>query len=147
MIKHKTITINTTKNTEFVDISDSVADFVKESGIKNGIVNVQIMHTTAGLLVNENEPLLFKDLASHFERISPEGIGYHHDNIVVRTVNVCHDECANGHAHCRACHLAANVAINLIDGKLQLGQWQRVLFVELDRARERRYQIMVVGEQ
>ncbi|HBT80619.1 MAG TPA: secondary thiamine-phosphate synthase enzyme, partial [Candidatus Yanofskybacteria bacterium] len=102
--------------------------------------------TSAALLVNENEPLLLKDLATHFDKLSPKTIEYNHDNMTVRTVNVCEGECANGYAHCRAAHLMSNVTMNIIDGKLQLGQWQRILFAELDRPRTRTIQLMIVGE-
>lgn len=62
-----------------------------------------------------------------------------------RTVNVCPKECINGHAHCKAIHLLVNIALNLVNGEMQLGQWQRVFLVELDRTRERKVQIQILG--
>ncbi len=146
MIKNKTIEFKTEKDTQFIDITDEVQKFIDESGVKDGLVNVQTLHTTTGMLVNESEPLLWGDFEKHFEKIAEKGIGYGHDDMNIRTINVCDDECANAHAHCRACHLMSNVSLNIIDGKLQLGRWQRVLFVELDRPRARSYQMMVMGE-
>ena len=146
MTKNKTIEFKTEKDTQFIDVTDAVTDFIRESGIKDGLVNVQTMHTTTGMLVNENEPLLWKDFEKHFEGVAKKGAGYGHDDMNIRTVNVCDDECANAHAHCRASHLMSNVTLNIIDGKLQLGRWQRILFVELDRPRDRSYQMMVIGE-
>jgi len=64
----------------------------------------------------------------------------------VRTENMCDGECANGHAHCKSMHLPTSVTLNIADGQLVLGMWQRVLFVELDRARPRSIHVTVLGE-
>lgn len=145
-IKHKILEYHTAHEFHFVDVSDEVMRFVRESGIKNGMVNVQTLHTTAGVLINENEPLLLEDLKEHLEEVASKTKAYRHDNMDIRTVNVCDDECANGHAHCKASHLCANATLNVINGKLQLGEWQRILFVELDRSRKRKLQVLVMGE-
>ena len=146
MIKNKTVEFKTEKDTQFIDITDEVNKFISKSGVKNGLVNIQTLHTTTGVLVNENEPLLWGDFEKHFDKIAEKGAGYGHDDMNIRTVNVCDDECANAHSHCRASHLMINVTINIIDGKLQLGRWQRIMFVELDRPRNRSYQMLVIGE-
>jgi len=131
---------------DFIQITDEVRSFVKESGIKDGLVNVQILHTTAGLILNENEPLLIEDLKNHLKEIAPLGLPYNHDDFSKRTVNLCDDECANGHSHCKAIHLPVNITLNIINGELQLGQWQRIMLLELDRPRKRKVQIFVMGE-
>jgi secondary thiamine-phosphate synthase enzyme len=131
---------------EITDITDDVLLFVKESEIKNGLVNVQTMHTTAMIILNENEPLLLEDIKKNLEKTASSQESYNHDNFDIRTVNMCNDECQNGHSHCKAIYLSPNVTLNLINGETQLGQWQRVLFIELDRARDRRYQIQIIGE-
>jgi thiamine phosphate synthase YjbQ (UPF0047 family) len=82
----------------------------------------------------------------HLERIASKDIRYKHDDFSIRTVNVCDGECANGHAHCKAAHLSANATLNVVGGRLQLGQWQRILFIELDRSRPRQVQLLVLGE-
>ncbi len=143
---HHTLSYSTGGGLEFRDVSDEILKLVEKSGIRNGLVNIQTLHTTAGLLLNENEPLLLNDLKKHLEKIASEADVYEHDDFNVRTVNMCDGECANGHAHLKASHLAATATLNLIDGKLQLGQWQRILFVELDRARERDLQVLILGE-
>lgn len=145
-VKNKTIKIETEEKLQFFDITDRVENFVEKSGIENGLVNVQTMHTTATLIMNENEPLLLEDIKESLSEAAPEDEKYNHDNFEIRTVNMCDDECANGHAHCKAIYLTPSNTINLFDGKLQLGTWQRVLFVELDRARPRKIQIQIIGE-
>ena len=145
-ILHKVLEYHTKDEFEFIDVSDDIAGFVDGSGIRNGIVNIQTLHTTAGVLVNENEPLLLEDIKQHLEELSSKKKGYRHDDFTVRTVNMCDDECANGHAHCKASHLCATATLNIVNGKMQLGQWQRVLFVELDRSRNRKLQVLALGE-
>ena len=64
----------------------------------------------------------------------------------VRTVNLTPDERANGHAHCRALLLTPSVCLNVVDGQLQLGRWQRVFFVDLDGPRSRESRCSILGE-
>jgi len=145
-IKNKKFHYQTEKGLDFVDITDEIEEFVKKSDIKNGLINIQTMHTTAMLVFNENEPLLIKDMKKHLSKIAPDSLTYNHDNFEVRTVNMCEGECANGHSHCKALHFLANITLNLIDGRMQKGRWQRVFLIELDRKRKRKVQVQVIGE-
>lgn len=145
-IKNKTFEYKTKKEADHIDITEKVEKFVKESKIKDGLVNIQSLHTTMAVIVNENEPLLIKDLEKFLENLSSNKCDYNHDNFEIRTVNMCDDECANGHSHCKAVVLPTSVTMNLIDGKLQLGQWQRIFIRELDRPRPRKVQIQIIGE-
>jgi secondary thiamine-phosphate synthase enzyme len=131
---------------QFIDVTDDIISFVEGSGIKNGIVNIQIMHTSSALILNENEPLLLKDIKERLDKIAPMNDDYSHDNFEIRTVNMCDDECANGHSHCKAIGLPSTITLNLIEGKMQLGQWQKIMFLELDCSRTRYYQVLVLGE-
>ncbi|MDP3996012.1 MAG: secondary thiamine-phosphate synthase enzyme YjbQ [bacterium] len=145
-VSNKTIELQTKEELEFIDITDRVTAFVEESQIKEGLVNVQTFHTTGAIVVNENEPLLIEDFKSHLENFASRNTNYKHNDFSVRTVNMCPDECANGHAHCRAIHLPITATLNLINGKVRLGQWQRIFFVELDKSRKRKFQIQILGE-
>ena len=144
--KNKTIEIDSKEGLEIIDITDQVIAFVQESEIQNGLVNIQTQHTTATVFVQENEPLLLKDIRKFLERIVPQNINYNHDDFAQRTVNLCADECRNGHSHCKALNLPTSVTLNLIDNKVQLGTWQKILFIELDRSRDRKIQIQILGE-
>lgn len=141
-----TIPIKTKGEFDIIDMTEKIKDFINQTGIKNGLVNIQSLHTTTAFIFNENEPLLLKDFKSHLEKLSPKNIKYNHDNLEERTINLCDDECINGHSHCKAILLPANICLNLIEGKLQLGTWQKIMFIELDRARQRKIQIQVIGE-
>lgn len=145
-IINKILALNTKKEFDFIDITEAVETFLKESQINNGLVNVQTMHTTCPLLLNENEPCLLQDFQNHLAGLSPKELPYIHNDFTVRTVNVCDGECKNGHSHCLALHFPSNLSLNVIDGKLQLGQWQRIFAVELDKPRPRQIQIQIMGE-
>ena len=142
---NKTLEFKTKGLFDFIDITNQIKDFVKESKIKDGFINIQILHTSAALIVNENEPLLLEDFKKNLEMAASQNIEYQHDDLSKRKVNVCPEECINGHSHCKAIHLLVNTTLNLIDGKLQLGQWQRVFLVELDKPRKRKVQIQILG--
>lgn len=145
IIKNKTVEFQTKDSLEFIDITEKIEEFIAQSKAKDGIVNVQILHTSAALIVNENEPLLIEDFKKNIENIALSAEKYKHDNLNERTVNVCDRECINGHSHCKAIHLLASATLNIIGEKLQLGQWQRVFLVELDRPRNRRIQIQIIA--
>lgn len=132
---------------DFLDLTDRVESFLKKCRVSQGLVNVQSKHTSAAVYVNENEPLLIKDFRQNWEKLfSPRG-RYNHDNFEIRTVNMCQGECQNGHSHCNAVLLDTSVTLNIIKGKLDFGRWQRIFFVELDRARPRQVSLLVMGEQ
>jgi len=141
-----TIRVKTQLPTDFIDLTDRVQAFVSGSGLQSGLVNLQSLHTTVAIAVNENEPLLLTDFATCLERMSPAQADYRHDDLSVRTVNLTADERINGHAHCRALMLAPAACLNVIDGKLKLGTWQRVFLVELDGPRDRELSVLMLGE-
>lgn len=142
----KTLELESKGELEIIDITKTVKSFVKETDVKNGLANIQTLHTTATVFVNENEPLLWQDLKNHLNKLASREQEYNHDDFQRRTVNVCEDECANGHSHCRAINLPVNISLNILNNELQLGQWQRILFIELDRPRKRKIQIQILGE-
>jgi len=146
IIANTTISLETKESFDIIDITEKIKKFVQESKIEKGLVNIQSMHTTATVFVNENEPELFKDFKNHLEKLAPKNDKYHHDNFDIRTVNMCEDECANGHSHCKAIHFPTSVCLNIISNELQLGTWQRILFIELDDKRKRKVGVQVIGE-
>ena len=142
---HTTFRIQTEHPTQFIDITADLEAFVADSGIEWGLLNVQSLHTTAAIVVNEHEPLLVGDMAALLERLAPVDAVYRHDNITLRTVNCVIGEPPNGHSHCRALLLGSTAALNVIDGQLQLGRWQRVFLVELDGPRARDISLLLLG--
>jgi secondary thiamine-phosphate synthase enzyme len=130
------------------DITEEVQEVVRESGIQDGVCAVYSPHTTCSVRVNEWERGFLEDFAVLLKRLVPSEHYYAHDDWDRRTENVCEEdmEVGNGHAHCMSMLLGpAGESIPVRDGELALGQWQRVLFLELDRARDRRWLVQVVG--
>jgi secondary thiamine-phosphate synthase enzyme len=144
--RHTTIRVATERPTQFIDITDRIRSLVADSRIRIGVVNVQSLHTTTAVVVNEHEPLLLTDFAAALERTAPFDAAYRHDDATIRTVNLMPDERANGHAHCRALFLSPSASLNIVGGSLQLGRWQRVFFVELDGPRTRELSVVLCGE-
>jgi secondary thiamine-phosphate synthase enzyme len=130
---------------EFIDITDEVAAAVEASGIQDGTVTVFSRHTTAAVKINENEPLLLRDMARFLEASAPREAEYRHNDFVIRTANMTDDECPNGHSHCQHLLLGASETIPVMGGRLGLGRWQSIFLVELDRPREREVVVQVLG--
>lgn len=121
------ITISTKKKYEMVDINDKVQQIVAKSGVKNGICNVFCKHATGAIVINENYDLnVCDDVLSALNKIVPEGI-WKHDSVD-----------GNGAAHIKAAILGPGETIAVNDGKLELGRWQSIMFVELDGPRSQR---------
>jgi secondary thiamine-phosphate synthase enzyme len=142
--RHTRIRVTTRRPTEFIDLTDHLETFVAGTGGGSGILNVQTLHTTTAILVNEHEPLLLADFQRLLESAAPVEARYRHDDTAARTVNVTDGERPNGHAHCRALLLPTSVTLNVANGELLLGRWQRVFFVELDGPREREISVFLI---
>ena len=131
--------------TEFVDITDRLREEVRRSGLQIGRLHLQSLHTTVGLAINENEPLLIRDFQSLLERLAPSGAGYQHDDFA-RRLDVALDEPVNGHAHCRQILLTGFATVLVEKGELVLGRWQSVFAVELDGPRHRELALQLDGD-
>ena len=143
---HAKFHFKTKHSTEFIDLTALLEQVVAEADLRSGILNVQSLHTTTSVVVNEHEPLLLADFQTFLQTIAPSDGQYRHDDTTARTVNLTDAERPNGHAHCRALLLPTSVCINVASGRMMLGQWQRVFLVELDGPRERHISVTVLGE-
>ncbi len=141
----KRLRFETRHATEFVDITDRLRDEVRRAGMRIGRIHLQSLHTTLGLAVNENEPLLLRDFKSLLERLAPANAGYEHDDFA-RRFDIALDEPVNGHAHCRQLLLTGFATLLVEEGELVLGQWQSVFAVELDGPRHRQLAIQLDGD-
>jgi secondary thiamine-phosphate synthase enzyme len=130
-----------------LDVTEDVTDLVRTSGVKEGSVLVFSPHTTCCVMVAAPGDATVAALQDAMERIAPVSAYYAHDDLAVRTENLVEDESANAPAH--IFHVIAGRAsecIPVTDGGLRLGDGQRILFVELDCSRPRRYCVQVLGE-
>ncbi|MDW7731043.1 MAG: secondary thiamine-phosphate synthase enzyme YjbQ [Methanolobus sp.] len=130
---------DTNGNTDIIDITPDVSGIVASSGVRDGIVMVFAPGSTAAITTIEYEPGLVSDLQETLERLVPEGINYRHNER-------WHD--GNGHSHIRASLLGQSESFPLLNGNIQLGTWQQIIFVDLDnRPRSRKVLVQIYGEK
>ncbi|MEM2331903.1 MAG: secondary thiamine-phosphate synthase enzyme YjbQ [Nitrososphaerota archaeon] len=132
------INVKTYGEGDLVDLNGKLEEQVKKSGVREGIVHVFVVGSTAALTTIEYEEGLKEDLFNILERIAPRDIDYKHH---LRWGDY------NGHSHARASIIGPSISIPIGDGKLLLGTWQQVVLVELDtRPRFRKIITMIIGE-
>lgn len=145
MISARRLDVPTSRATEFVDITARLQDMISAAGLREGRLHLQSLHTTLGLTVNENEPLLLGDLQAMLERVAPRAHTYEHDDLA-RRAGVPPGEPRNGHAHCRHLLLQPGCTLLVEAGRLVLGRWQSVFAVELDGPRRRQLALHMEGD-
>lgn len=126
----------TQKRHELVRITDTVAQLVKKSGIKEGMVLVSAMHITAGVFVNDNEEGLFDDIWAWLEHLAPAKPDYRHHETGED----------NADAHLKSLLVHHQVIVPVTKGLLDLGTWQQVFYAEFDGQRRKRVIVKVMGE-
>ena len=138
MVSTYTISLNTKGFSDVIDISDSVVRVTKQSEIQNGLVNVFCSGSTGGITTIEYESGVINDLKRAMEKIAPSDIPYEHDK---RWGD------GNGFSHVRAALMKPSITIPLVRGKLKLGEWQQIVFIDFDnRVRDRKILVQVMGE-
>lgn len=134
----KKIKLNTKGDTDIVNITEAVTAELTKTGLNSGIVTVFVSGSTGGLTTVEYEPGLVQDLKTFFEKIAPKAGSYEHN---MRW----HD--GNGYAHVRASLLGPSISVPFIDGEMQLGTWQQIIFIDFDnRPRSRELIVQIIGE-
>ena len=134
-------TLESTARTEIADITALVTSAIRPFAVSTGIALVNTLHTTCALFINEFQSALMEDLRGLIERLIPDSAGYCHDD---PRISDC--ERGNARAHLRAALLGRTLAVGVNDGDLTLGQFQSVIFAELDGPRKRAISIQVIGE-
>ncbi len=127
---------NTRERREMVRITDEVADIVKRSGVKEGLVLVSAMHITAGVYVNDWEGGLIEDFGEWLEKLAPSGRNYRHHQTGED----------NADAHLKRTVMGHQVTLPITSGKLDLGPWEQVFYAEFDGQRKKRVVVKVLGE-
>jgi secondary thiamine-phosphate synthase enzyme len=127
-----------TKIGDVIDITEKAADAVQESGLQSGIAVIFVPGATGAVTTIEHEPGLVDDIRAALERIAPKHLQYAHDQ---RWGD------GNGHSHIRASLVGPSLTVPFVGGKLLLGTWQQIVFLEMDnRSRERRIIVQIIGE-
>jgi secondary thiamine-phosphate synthase enzyme len=134
----KKIKLSTEGKTDIIDITSEVSSKLGECQLKNGVVVVFIPGATGAITVLEYEPGLVKDLKEALEKIAPQDGVYAHNK---KWGDM------NGYSHIRASILGPSLSVPFVNGNLQLGRWQQIIFIELDnRPRSREIILQIMGE-
>lgn len=133
-----TISLKTKGFTDIIDITATVGSVLDRSGVKQGLLTVFCKGSTGAITTIEFETGVINDLKKAIERIAPSNIPYEHDK---RWGD------GNGFSHVRAALMKPSLSVPVIDGKLALGTWQQLVFIDFDnRPRSRDVIVQVVGE-
>jgi secondary thiamine-phosphate synthase enzyme len=137
-VKLNQIFLSTRGNTDIIDVTQQVIELIQTSSIRNGLVTIFSPSSTSGVTTIEFEPGVLQDLRHRFDELVPSEIEYQHNE-------AWHD--GNGHSHVRAALLKASLTIPLADGRMVLGTWQQIVFIDFDtRPRKREIIVQIMGE-
>ena len=127
----------TSHRRDYLNITPQVAEFVRRSGIRQGLCLVNPMHITAAVYVNDDEGGLIADIDDWLERLAPHepASQYRHNNGE-----------DNADAHLKRQLMAHQVVLPITDGKLDLGPWEQVFYAEFDGRRRKRVVLKAIGE-
>lgn len=132
---HEIFCVDTRESQQALDITDSVQEIVRRSGVAAGLCHVMVLHSTAAVIVNEtDDPSIGSDLITALARSVPEHAGWLHDRI---------DD--NAHAHIKAALLGPSELVTVRGGELLLGTWQRLILLEFDGPRQRQISVQLLS--
>lgn len=138
MIFTDKITLSTKGFCDIIDITEQVKEIIRKSKIKDGLINVFVKGSTAGITTIEAEPNLIKDFQELIEKLVTQNKSYYHDSTWGE---------ANAFSHLRASLIGASLSVPISDGELDLGTWQQIVFCDFDnRSRKREIIVKVIGE-
>ncbi|MFW9974820.1 MAG: secondary thiamine-phosphate synthase enzyme YjbQ [Candidatus Thorarchaeota archaeon] len=137
-VYHERISFETKGDCDIIDITSTVEKTVKKSEIQTGICTIFCTGSTGSITTIEFESGLLEDFPVAMERIAPKNAVYQHH---LRWRD------GNGHSHIRASILGPSLTIPFLKGKLTLGTWQQIVFVDFDnRPRSRQLEVMLIGD-
>lgn len=135
LIKTKTLDVRTEKVHDYVDITKKVKKTIKDAEIKTGIANIFCKHTTSAVVIQEKDKDVHKDTEDVLKRLLPPDANYHHSG----------EGPTNATAHVKNQILGPSITVPIRKGKMELGVWQRIFFIELFEPRNRKIEITILG--
>jgi secondary thiamine-phosphate synthase enzyme len=130
----RSLQVETHARVEFQDLTSVIQKLVEESRVESGLCHVFVPHTTAALLINENDDrALHKDLDNFLKELAPRDREYLHND-------------GNCDAHLKASLIGCSKTLFIENGRLVLGQWQGIYFCEFDGPRRRNLKVKVVSD-
>jgi secondary thiamine-phosphate synthase enzyme len=121
----------------FINITPEVEEYVRESGITEGLVLVNAMHITASVFINDDETGLHHDFDTWLEKLAP------HESVSQYRHNIGED---NADAHLKRQIMGREVVVAITDGKLDFGPWEQIFYGEFDGRRRKRVLVKIIGE-
>jgi len=138
MILTETISLNTKGFCDIINITPQVFSILKQSSVANGLITIFCPGSTGSITTIEYESGMLQDLKDALERIAPSDIAYAHDR---------RWEDGNGFSHVRAALMKPSLTVPLVNGKLTLGTWQQMVFIDFDnRGRHRELVVQIIGD-
>ena len=138
VVSSGSISLRTAAKDEIIDITSRGAEVVFKSKVKDGLATVFVVGSTAAVTTVEHEPGLVSDMRDAMDRLYPKDVDYEHPH------GWGH---GNGHSHIRASFVGPSLTVPIVDGRLQLGTWQQIVFMEFDnKPRTRELSVLVIGE-
>jgi len=136
-VEVKYIQLNTTSDTDIIDITQTVTSDMMDSGVINGAVNLFVPGSTAALTTIEYESGVINDLKTAIEKLAPQDLYYEHNE---RWGD------GNGYSHVRAALLGPSLSIPIVNGSLTLGTWQQIVLLDFDNSpRQRKIVEQIIG--
>ena len=132
------LTFKTKSRRDYINITDTIEDLVKKSGIKEGICLVNAMHITASVFINDDESGLIQDFDDFLENLAP------HEPISRYRHNRTGED--NGDAHLKRTIMGREVIVAVTNGRLDFGPWERIFYGEFDGNRQKRVLVKIIGE-
>lgn len=133
----KELWFNTSKPREFINITPTVENLLRESGIREGLCLVNAMHITASVFINDDERGLHRDFDEWLEALAP------HEPVSKYRHNVGE---INADAHMKRQIMGREAVIAVTDGKLHFGPWEQIFYGEFDGGRKKRVLVKIIGE-
>jgi secondary thiamine-phosphate synthase enzyme len=139
-VANTTIKVSTEEREQLYNLSKTVRDFVKSSGVRDGLVNVASLHTTSAIFINEWQEALVHDVKAYLSGLINKDDYYRHND-------PAWSDCDrhNADSHLRSLMLGMNLTLQIADGDVVLGEWQSVIMAELDGPRERTIRLQAMG--
>ncbi len=129
----KTIDVRSSARSELIDITGEVQSAIDDSGIKDGVCHLFVLHTTAGLTINEGaDPSVKRDIPAYLDKTVPRHGDYRHME-------------GNSDSHIKASLTGASEMVIIEGGKAVLGVWQAIYFCEFDGPRQRKVAVKILG--
>ncbi len=132
------LTFNTKTRRDYINITHTIEDLVRKSGVQDGLCLVNAMHITASVYINDAESGLIKDFDDFLEGLAP------HEPLDKYRHNRTGED--NGDAHIKRQVMGREVVVAITNGMLDFGPWEQIYYAEFDGRRNKRVLVKIIGE-